>query len=80
MPVANVVLLARDAITGIYRWPLIGLTLLMQLVLVAGCLYLARQVLRFEDVMIGSYGGNFSRFLKERLLRRRPAAAKEPGA
>lgn len=80
VPVANVVLLARDAINGIYRWPLVGLTLLMQLVLVAACLYLARQVLRFEDVMIGSYGGNFSRFLKERLMRRRPAAAKEPGA
>lgn len=79
VPVANVTLMSREAINGIYQWPLIGLTLLMQLLLVAGCLYVARQVLRFEDVLIGSYGGNFQRFLKERLLRRQ-GAAKERGA
>lgn len=82
VPVANVTLLFREAITGVYQWPLIGLTLLVQTLLVVVCLYLARQVLRFEDVLIGSYGGNFQRFLKERLLpsrKARQSGSKEPG-
>ncbi len=79
VPVANIVLLFRDAITGVFNWPLIGLTLLVQAALVFFCLFLARQVLRFEEVMIGSYGGNFQRFLKEKLMRSR-RASKESGA
>lgn len=83
VPVANVILLFREAIAGIYQWPLIGLTLLVQTALVAACLYLARQVIQLEEVWIGNYGGNFQRFLKERLTRagKGPGrAAKEPGA
>ena len=33
------------------------------------CLWLATVILRFEDVMIGSYGGSFFAFIKSRLLR-----------
>jgi sodium transport system permease protein len=81
VPVANLILMFRDAISGIYKWPLIGLTLLAQVAVVALCLYLARQVMRFEDVLNGSYGGNFPRFLKERLWPgRNKKPAKEQGA
>lgn len=82
VPVANVILLFREAIAGVFNWPMIGLTLLIQVALVALCLYLARQVLRLEEVLTGTYGGNFQRFLKERLARRGSGArpAKEPGA
>lgn len=81
VPISNLILMFRDAISGIYNWPAIGLALLAQVAIVALCLFLARQVIRFEDVLTGSYGGNFQRFLKERLLSRRgKQPAKEHGA
>lgn len=79
VPIANLVLLFRDAITGVYNWPLIALTLLVQGLLVVLCLFLARQVLRFEEVMVGNYGGNFQKFLKDKLVRSR-RTGQEPGA
>lgn len=79
VPIANVTLLFRDAITGIYNWPLIALTLLVQGLLVVLCLFLARQILRFEDVLVGNYGGNFQKFVKDKLVRSW-RSGQEPGA
>jgi hypothetical protein len=31
-------------------------------------LWLATVILRYEDFMLGTYGGNFGRFLKERVF------------
>ncbi|MGH7475276.1 MAG: ABC transporter permease [Longimicrobiales bacterium] len=74
VPIANVAQMIRDAINGTFAWPLIGLTMLVLLVLVGLCLLLARQVLRFEDHLIGSYDGSFWRFARERLVRGRRTA------
>jgi sodium transport system permease protein len=68
IPVVNVAIVFRDAISGIYNWPLIGLTLAVEVACIALLLWLATAVLRHEDYVIGSYGGNLGRFLKERLL------------
>ena len=70
VPIANVTLMFREVISGIYRWPLIGLTLAVQLVAVGLCLAMARYVLSFEDVLTGSYSGSFGKFLKSRVFRR----------
>ena len=70
IPIANVMLMFRELISGVYQWPLIGLTLVAQMIVVSACLALARYVLSFEDVLIGSYDGSFGRFLKGRLLGR----------
>ncbi len=67
VPIANVALMFREAIAGIYRWPEIAITLLVQVVAVAACLALARWVLSFENVLIGSYSGSFGKFLQSRL-------------
>ena len=74
VPIANVVLMFRELISGIYKWPLIGLTLVAQAVIVALCLALARYVLSFEDVLLGSFNGSFGKFFKGRVLRRGGAA------
>ncbi len=76
VPIANVMVLFRELISGIYRWPMIALTLGAQMVMVAVCLLFARTVLSYEDVLIGSYSGSFGKFLKRRLLRR---SKREPG-
>ncbi len=76
IPIANVAMMIRDAIGGVFLWPLILQTLLVNLVLVALCLWLARFILGFEDVLLGSFDGSFWRFAKARLGPRR--AGKEP--
>ncbi len=39
--------------------------------MVAACLLLARAVLQFEDLLMGSFDGSFWRFAKERLMGKR---------
>ena len=66
VPVANVMLMIREAMQGTYQWLLIGEVFLVVLALVAASLALARYVLGFEDLLIGSYDGNLWKFVKER--------------
>jgi sodium transport system permease protein len=68
VPVVNVALVFREAIAGVFRWPLIGLTVVAEAATVGLALWLAATILRYEDFLMGSYAGKFSRFLKERLL------------
>ncbi|MCU0611128.1 MAG: ABC transporter permease subunit [Candidatus Eisenbacteria bacterium] len=70
VPVANVVMMIREAIAGVFHWPQIALTVAVGLGLVAASLRLAGFVLRFEDVVVGSYGGSLTTLLKERLRAR----------
>jgi len=79
IPIANVALLFRAAIAGVFDWPLIGLTLAVEVAAVVACLALARYLLGFEDVLTGSYDGNLGRLLKNRLLRRGGPPATEAG-
>jgi sodium transport system permease protein len=74
LPVGNVAQMIKDAIRGIYLWPLILETLLVEVALVAICLMAARYVLRFEDFLLGSFDGSFWRFLKEHAGRRKEVA------
>jgi sodium transport system permease protein len=67
VPVANVAMMVRDAINGIFVWPYILEALAVNLAMVALCLGVARFVLRFEDFLIGSFDGSFWRFAKDRL-------------
>lgn len=67
IPVANVSMMIRDAINGVFLWPLIAQTLAVTLLTVVLCLVLARYILRFEDFLLGSFDGSFWRFLKDRM-------------
>jgi sodium transport system permease protein len=71
IPVVNVAMVFREAIAGVYHWPLIILTLAVETVCIVLALWLAIAILRYEDFLIGSYSGNFGKFLKERLIGRR---------
>jgi sodium transport system permease protein len=70
IPIVNVAMVFREAITGVYHWPLIFLTLAIETACIALALWLAVTILQYEDFIIGSYGGNFGKFLKERLMGR----------
>lgn len=68
IPIANVTVMIRDAIGGVFLWPWIGVTLLVTLTVVVLLLLLARQILEFEDFLLGAFDGSFWRFAKEKLF------------
>ena len=68
IPVANVTMMIREAMQGIYHWPLIGLTLVVETVCVVLALRVAMLVVKHEDFVMGSYNGSFVKFAKERLF------------
>lgn len=70
IPVANVAMMIRDALGGVFLWPLIAQTLLVNLAVVALFLWVARRVLAFEEFLMGSFDGSFWRFSRDRILRR----------
>lgn len=70
IPVANVTMMIREAMQGIYHWRLIGLTVAVEIACVIIALRIAGLVVRHEDFVLGSYGGSFGKFAKERLLKK----------
>ena len=74
IPVVNVAMMVREAITATFHWPQIALTLAVSAATIAAGLSAAGFILQFEDVVTGSFTGGPGRFLRERVLRRRTAA------
>jgi sodium transport system permease protein len=70
VPVANVMMMIREAMQGIYHWPLIGLTLAVEFGCIIIALRIAILMIQHEDFVMGSYSGSFGKFAKERLLRK----------
>jgi len=79
IPIVNVTMLLREAIGGTFNWPLVGVTVVVELVTVALALALARRILQFEDILLGSYSGSLGKFLKQRGLGRRKRHPISPG-
>jgi sodium transport system permease protein len=71
VPVANVALVVREALTGAFPWPSILLAFGANAAAVAACLCAASWVLRVEAVVTGSGGGGLFAFVRGRA--RRPA-------
>lgn len=74
LPIVNVTLMVREAFAGTFRWLPSLVTVAVSLAAIALCLRFAAFVLKFEDVVTGSYTGSFGKFLRERWLRRRHRA------
>ncbi|MDX1493349.1 MAG: ABC transporter permease subunit [Longimicrobiales bacterium] len=68
IPIGNITMMIRDAIGGVFLWEWIAVTLLFTLALVALLLLLARQILKFEDFLLGAFDGSFWRFAKDKLF------------
>ena len=69
VPIGNVVLMLRDAVSDTYRWPQIAITLAVECACIAAALALAARILRHEELVSGAYLGRFTAFLRERVLR-----------
>jgi sodium transport system permease protein len=70
IPVANVMMMIREAFQGVYHWRQIGMTLVVEGVCIVIALRIAMLVIQHEDFVMGSYSGSFGKFAKERLLRK----------
>jgi sodium transport system permease protein len=70
IPVANVMLMVRGAVKDSIDWPAVALAVVASLVFIVILVVLAACVLRFEDVIVGSYSGTFMKLARTRLLRR----------
>ena len=73
IPVVNVAMLVREAIGGSVPWGPASLTVVVQLTLIAALLTLGIRLLRYEEVITGSYVGGPLRFLKDKWRGSRPA-------
>jgi sodium transport system permease protein len=71
IPVLNAALTFREAVAGHLMLPQMLVTLAVLLVCVASSLWVARRVLAYEDIVLGTYGGSFWTFFRQRLWRRR---------
>ena len=69
IPVANVMMMIREAFQGTYHWRPIAITLAVESICILAALRLAMLIIQHEDFVLGSYSGSFGKFVKERLLR-----------
>jgi hypothetical protein len=76
IPVVNVAMLAREALTGTLRTGPALMTIALQLALIAILLLVAARVIRNEEVLTGSFVGGPMAFLRRR-FGRDAGAAKE---
>jgi len=76
IPVLNVTMMFREAIQGTFNWPLIAVTILVELLCIGFSVVAAVSILKFEDVITGSYSGSFARFFSDRILRKKSAPAR----
>jgi len=70
IPVLNIIMVIREAITGVYHVPQIAVTFLSQIIFVAAAIGFAQWVLRNEEVYMGTHEGGLGRFLKGRFSSR----------
>ena len=70
IPVANVMMMIREAFQGVYHWQSIGITLAVETACIVVALRIAMMVISHEDFVMGSYTGSFSKFARERLFKK----------
>jgi ABC-type Na+ efflux pump permease subunit len=67
LPVINIALVAREALSGVFHLPQIGIAVAASVAAVVGLLGVATTIIEAEDVMVGSYRGSFLTFVRDRL-------------
>lgn len=75
IPVVNVALVIREAIGGTLTWAPTAVTVVSGATIIGLAVRAATLILRVEDVVMGSYGGSFGKFLRQRLWRQGRRAA-----
>ena len=69
VPIVNLTLMVREALSGVFHWLPMGIAFVVSLVAIGLCLRLATFILTFEDVVTGAYSGSLVKFLQQRVLK-----------
>ena len=69
----------REALTGSVRWPLVGLAALTQAAAIAGCVFVASRLTRFEGAIAGPAEGGVLKLVFARIRGRFAADENEGG-
>jgi sodium transport system permease protein len=70
IPIMNVTMMFREAIQGTYHWPMIGITVSVELVCITAAMFTATSLLRYEDLVTGTHSGSFLKFVLAGIKRR----------
>jgi sodium transport system permease protein len=70
VPVVNIALVTREALTGIFHPPQIAVACVASLLAIAALVRLATAIIESEDVMVGYHRGSFATFFRSRLSRK----------
>jgi len=73
IPVMNVTMMFREAIQGIYHWPMIGITVAVELTCIAAAMLVATTLVKYEDLVTGTYSGSVLKFALGQIKRRGPS-------
>ncbi len=65
IPLANVIVLFRDALSGHLKAQFIGITIAVQMLSIALCLSIGRKLLTFEDFLSGTTTAAFKKILRK---------------
>lgn len=65
IPLANVTVLFRDALTGNLKAHFIGITIAVQMLSIMLCLWIGRRLLAFEDFLSGATTATFRKILRK---------------
>lgn len=68
VPVVNLTLMVRQALSGGLQWWTATAAVVVSLAMIGLCLKLASFILSFEEVVTGSYQGTFFSFIRRRVL------------
>jgi sodium transport system permease protein len=75
IPVVNIALVTRQALTGVFRAPEMAVAAAVSLAGIAALVWIASAIVQAEEVMVGSYRGTVLTFIRDRLR-----AGRQPGA
>jgi sodium transport system permease protein len=75
IPVVNIALVTRQALSGVFRTPEMAVAAAVSLAGIAALVWIASAIVQAEEVMVGSYRGTVLTFIRDRLR-----AGRQPGA
>jgi hypothetical protein len=75
IPVVNIALVMRQALSGVFRTPEMAVAAAVSLAGIAALVWIASAIVQAEEVMVGSYRGTVLTFIRDRLR-----AGRQPGA
>ncbi len=77
IPIVNVTLMVREALSGTYHWPQMGVTVLASLAFMVVVIRMATGLLAVEDLIAGSHNGSLLNYFRGK-FQRQPSPKSQP--